>query len=227
MTMRPDTDGQLRIVRFQPNDEDLTAIVAPDLLSVLEGFAKWGPNTTIWVGWLEAASHHQWLSAPLAMNPVPIRFTLACPQPLKASRNPRSRRRRRTRYDGGHQEIVVAVEMRVNLHERGKLKPSLPPLLGLHRVEPALQGGCRPAEDLNRSRDARTLLRATRFHSSRRRRFSSNARTTSERGSEPCPKRQRFCSPMGAVLASPILTKRICGTSAGSQCTTSGSWRDD
>ncbi|MFN9912459.1 MAG: hypothetical protein ACK53L_07745, partial [Pirellulaceae bacterium] len=42
LTIRKQDDGRLRMVRFQPKDEDLTAIVQPDVLSVLEGFRQIG-----------------------------------------------------------------------------------------------------------------------------------------------------------------------------------------
>jgi hypothetical protein len=71
LTMRNEADGQIRIVRFQPSDEDLTAIVAPDLLSVLEGFRSIGGTYNDVVTWLDEASRQNWIAAPIVMNPRP------------------------------------------------------------------------------------------------------------------------------------------------------------
>jgi hypothetical protein len=71
LTIRKQDDGRLRMVRFQPKDEDLTAIVQPDVLSVLEGFRRIGATYNDVVWWLEEASQNGWVAAPIAMNPRP------------------------------------------------------------------------------------------------------------------------------------------------------------
>lgn len=72
LTMRSEPDGQIRLVRFQRADEDLTAIVAPDVLSVIEGFRTIGGTYNDIVNWLDEASRQGWLSAPIVMNPRPM-----------------------------------------------------------------------------------------------------------------------------------------------------------
>ena len=72
LVMRSEPDGQIRLVRFQPSDENLTAIVSPDLSSVVEGFQKIGGKYNDIVCWLDEASRQNWLSAPIAMNPRPM-----------------------------------------------------------------------------------------------------------------------------------------------------------
>ncbi len=71
LTMRGEPDGKIRLVRFQPSDEDLTAIVSPDVLSVVEGFRTIGATYNDIVVWLDEASRQNWISAPVAMNPRP------------------------------------------------------------------------------------------------------------------------------------------------------------
>ncbi len=72
LTMRSEQDGQIRIVRFQPLDEDLTAIVSPDVFSVIEGFRAIGGTYNDIVCWLDEASRQSWVAAPIAMNPRPM-----------------------------------------------------------------------------------------------------------------------------------------------------------
>ncbi|MDZ4850111.1 MAG: flagellar basal body P-ring protein FlgI [Pirellulaceae bacterium] len=71
MTMRSEPDGQIRLVRFQPNDEDLTALVAPDVISVIDGIRTIGGTYNDLVVWLDEASRRQWIAAPISMNPRP------------------------------------------------------------------------------------------------------------------------------------------------------------
>jgi len=71
LTMRSEPDGQIRLVRFQPSNEDVTTIVSPDLLSVIEGFRTIGGKYNDIVAWLDEASRQNWVSAPIVMNPRP------------------------------------------------------------------------------------------------------------------------------------------------------------
>ncbi len=71
LTMRKEADGKIRIVRFQPSNEDLTAIVAPDLVSLLEGFRTIGGTYNDVVCWLDEASRQNWTASPIVMNPRP------------------------------------------------------------------------------------------------------------------------------------------------------------
>lgn len=71
MTMRSEPDGQIRLVRFQPNEEDLTALVAPDVISVINGIRTIGGTYNDLVVWLDEASRRQWIAAPISMNPRP------------------------------------------------------------------------------------------------------------------------------------------------------------
>ncbi len=71
MTMKTEPNGQIRIVRFQPNDEDLVAIVAPDLTSVIEGFRSVGGTYNDLLCWMEDANRHHWIPTELSLNPRP------------------------------------------------------------------------------------------------------------------------------------------------------------
>jgi Flagellar P-ring protein len=70
-TIRKQPDGRLKLVRFQPKDEDLSAIASPDLLSLIEAFEKIGASYNDLVWWLDEASQRGWLSSPIAMNARP------------------------------------------------------------------------------------------------------------------------------------------------------------
>ena len=72
LTMRSEPDGQIRLVRFQPSDEDRTAIVDPDVASVLEGFRAIGGTYNDIVCWLDEASRQGWVASPIAINPRPM-----------------------------------------------------------------------------------------------------------------------------------------------------------
>ncbi len=71
LTIRKQPDGRLKVVRFQPKDEDLNAIANPDLVSLAEALEKIGASYSDLVSWLDVASERGWLSSPIAMNPRP------------------------------------------------------------------------------------------------------------------------------------------------------------
>lgn len=71
MTMRPESNGQIRVVRFQPNDEDLVAVASPDLASVIEAFRRVGGTYNDLLCWMEEADKNHWIPSPLCLNPRP------------------------------------------------------------------------------------------------------------------------------------------------------------
>ncbi len=71
LTMTRQEDGRLQLVRFQPRDEELKAIAAPDLMSVIEGFNSVGASYNDLVVWLDEASRQGWIKAPIHLNPRP------------------------------------------------------------------------------------------------------------------------------------------------------------
>ncbi len=70
-TIRKQPDGRLKLVRFQPKDEDLSAVASPDLISLIEAFEKIGASYNDLVWWLDEASQRGWLSSPIVMNARP------------------------------------------------------------------------------------------------------------------------------------------------------------
>jgi len=71
LTMRRDENGQIHLVRFQKGDEDLVARVAPDCVSVLEGFRTVGGTYNDVIVWLDEAKRNNWLESPIEFNPRP------------------------------------------------------------------------------------------------------------------------------------------------------------
>lgn len=71
MTMTRQADGRLQLVRFQPRDEELKAVMAPDLMSVIEGFNSVDASYNDLVVWLDEASRQGWIKVPIHLNPRP------------------------------------------------------------------------------------------------------------------------------------------------------------
>jgi flagellar basal body P-ring protein FlgI len=77
MTIRSREDGRLQLVRFQPRDEDLSAVSEPELTSLIEAFHSVGATYNDLVVWLDEASRQGWLKAPIHLNPRPRNPTAA------------------------------------------------------------------------------------------------------------------------------------------------------
>jgi hypothetical protein len=72
LLVRPDGKGQIRIVRFQPGDEDRVRLVPADLRSVLMGLQEVGATYNDMIQLLDEAKASSWVSTPIAFNPRPI-----------------------------------------------------------------------------------------------------------------------------------------------------------
>jgi hypothetical protein len=71
LLVRPDGKGQIRIVRFQPGDEDRVRLVQSDLRSVLTGLSEVGATYNDMIQFLDQAKAASWVSTPIAFNPRP------------------------------------------------------------------------------------------------------------------------------------------------------------
>jgi hypothetical protein len=71
LLVRPDGKGQIRIVRFQPGDEDRVRLVQADLRSVLTGLQEVGASYNDMIQFLDQTKASSWVSTPIAFNPRP------------------------------------------------------------------------------------------------------------------------------------------------------------